>query len=222
MQLPLFPLDMVLFPHMQVPLHIFEERYKEMVNRCVEESQPFGIVLVTGVSPGNGRIGTHTVGCTARIARVERFPDGKMNIEVVGESRFRILDTHETNSYRTGLTEPIADEPMTESAVLSLASEVQELLRDFLMRSLARMGQTVDDFELPSDPGPLSFMTACVLPIENETKQELLEERDTAARLTAVKEVLIREVTRLRRMAEAVSVPVEVKIGQFADLISLN
>ena len=221
-ELPLFPLDLVLFPHMMVPLRIFEERYKEMINRCVKESQPFGIVLVTGVNPGNGQIKTCHVGCLARIARVERLPDGKMNIEVVGESRFRILDTHETNAYRTGLTEPLTDEPVMTPTILSLADEVQRLLRDFLIRSLARVGKTIEDFELPSEPVPLSFTAACVLPIENGQKQELLEETDTEARLSVEKEILMREVTRLRRAAEVLSVSVPVNMKRYEDYISLN
>jgi Lon protease-like protein len=226
LELPLFPLDLVLFPHMLIPLHIFEERYKEMINLCVEESLPFGIVLATGTKPGTGDVSTHTIGCTARVARVERFPDGKMNIEVVGERRFRILDTHETRSYRTGLTEPVVDEPVTED-VADLADDVQKLLKDFLTRSLARMGQAIEDFTLPDDPGPLSFMAACVLPIENEEKQALLEETDTEARLAVEKGVLLREVTRLRRTEET-SATLEttewhpVKAERFADLLSLN
>jgi Lon protease-like protein len=227
-EMPLFPLDLVLFPHMAIPLHIFEERYKEMINLCVEESLPFGIVLATGMSPGTGKLTTHQVGCTARIARVERMADGKMNIEVVGERRFRILDTHETRSYRTGLTEPVVDVPLIDD-VDELADEVQRLLRDFLTRSLARMGQSVDDFVLPDEPVPLSFMAACVLPIENEEKQALLEETDTEARLAVEKEVLLREVTRLRRSAETAaeisSEPLEwhpVKAERFAELLSLN
>jgi Lon protease-like protein len=226
LELPLFPLDLVLFPHMLIPLHIFEERYKEMINQCVEESIPFGIVLATGTNPGTGRMNTHKIGCTARIARVEHLPDGKMNIEVVGEKRFRILDTHETRSYRTGLTELLVDEPADDD-VSELADDVQRLLKDFLTRSLARIGQTVEEFTLPSEPGPLSFTAACVLPLENEDKQALLEETDTAARLSVEKEVLLREVTRLRRTAEASAQPepVEwhtVKLERYSDLISLN
>jgi Lon protease-like protein len=224
LEMPLFPLDLVLFPHMLIPLHIFEERYREMINQCVAESQPFGIVLATGTKPGTGETVTHEIGCTARIARVERMPDGRMNIEVVGERRFRILDTHESRSFRTGLTEPVVDEPVSDD-VTELADEVQSLLRDFLTRSLARMGQTVDDFTLPDDPGPLSFMAACVLPIDNEEKQALLEETDTEARLTAEKEVLLQEVTRLRRTAETASESLEwhpVKAERFAELLSLN
>jgi hypothetical protein len=202
-ELPLFPLDLVLFPHMLVPLHIFEERYKEMINRCVRESMPFGVVLATGANAATGRVDTSHIGCMARIARVERLPDGRMNIEVVGESRFRILDTHEAQAYRVGLTEPVGDDPADAAAVIPLADDVQRLLRDFLMRSLAIIAQRLGDFDLPDEPEQLSFIAACVLPIENDAKQALLEATDTASRLSFEKEILLREVTRLRRSAES-------------------
>jgi len=201
-EIPLFPLDLVLFPYMILPLHIFEERYKEMISRCVRESLPFGIVLATGVDETTGSVTTSTVGCTARIARVERLPDGRMNIEVVGEERFRILDTHEQLPYRVGLTEVYDDEPVTPDAALPLADDVQRLLRDYLTRSLAQMGQSAGDFDLPEEPEQLSFTAAYVLPIGNEEKQALLSDRDAASRLAMEREVLLREVTRLRRSAE--------------------
>ncbi|MBC8101098.1 MAG: LON peptidase substrate-binding domain-containing protein [Cytophagales bacterium] len=228
-ELPLFPLDLVLFPQMILPLHIFEERYKEMVNHCVRESLPFGIVLATGAAPDTGRIETHDIGCTARILRVERLPDGKMNIEIIGENRFRILDTHESLPYRTGLIELLADLSADESAVVPLAGEVQRLLKDFLARSLALMGQNIGEFELPDEPEPLSFTAACVLPLENDEKQLLLEDTDTAARLSEEKEILMREVTRLRRAAETSpeSEPGEtewhpVKADRYEDYLSAN
>lgn len=202
-ELPLFPLDLVLFPSMLLPLHIFEERYKEMVDRCVRESLPFGIVLTTGVDDDTGGPVTSSVGCAARIARVERLPDGRMNIEVIGEGRFRILDTHEQLSYRVGITEVFDDFPADADTVMPLADEVQRLLRDFLTRSLAVSGQTVPEFDLPDDPEQLSFTTAWVLPVEMPEKQALLSDDDTVARLTAERDVLLREVTRLRRAAES-------------------
>lgn len=230
LELPLFPLDLVLFPHMLVPLHIFEDRYKEMINRCVHESLPFGIVLTIGANPATGRVDTSEIGCTARIARVERLPDGRMNIEVVGENRFRILDTHESLPYRVGLIEPLADDPADAAAVVPLADDVQKLLKDFLTRSLAMMGQRVGEFELPDEPEQLSFTAACVLPIDNDEKQALLEDTDTAARLAWEKEILLREVTRLRRAAETSEIDAEddeivwrpVKADRFAAYLSVN
>lgn len=205
-QMPLFPLDLVLFPHMLLPLHIFEERYKEMVDRCVRESRPFGIVLITeGSSVGSHDTRTCRIGCSARIAGVERLPGGAINIEVTGEQRFRLLDTHEALPYRVGLTEPIFDAPADAATVVPLADEVQTLLRDFLTRSLALAGEHVVEFSLPDEPEQLSFTAACVLPIGNDEKQALLEDTDTSARLYAEKKVLLRELSRLRRAAENVA-----------------
>ncbi len=221
--LPLFPLDLVLFPNMVLPLYIFEERYKELVNRCVHESLPFGIVLAVGVEEETGRVETSPVGCTARIARVERLPDGCMNIEVVGEERFRILDTHEQESYRTGLIEPYEDVPPVSDEVLPTLNDVQRLLRDFLTRSLALAGQEVGEFELPARPSMLSFMAACVLPIPNEEKQGLLAEQSVLMRLSAAKDVLLKEVMRLRRVAETTQVVwSRVELSRFDGLLCDN
>lgn len=203
-ELPLFPLELVLFPNMLLPLHIFEERYKEMVDRCIRESIPFGVVLISEGQSVGGKADTFRIGCTARIARVERMPDDRLMIEVVGEQRFRILDQHEALPYRTGLTEALHDAPAADAgSVAALAGDVQRLLRDFLSRQLALLGHSVGRFELPDEPEELSFTAACVLPLENEEKQALLEDTDTAARLSVEREVLMREVTRLRRAAEA-------------------
>lgn len=202
-QIPLFPLDLVLFPQMLVPLHIFEERYKVMINRCVRESMPFGVVLVTGVDEATGNVTTSSIGCSARIARVERLPDGRMNIEVVGESRFRLLDAFEVQPYRTGLIEPIHDQPADAAAMAPLTEEVRDLLHDFLLLHLERLGQRVSGFELPEEPEQLSFTAACVLPLENPQKQEFLEGTDTESRLRAAREVLHQEVDRMRQAPEA-------------------
>jgi Lon protease-like protein len=202
-EIPLFPLDLVLFPNMILPLHIFEERYKTMINQCVHESLPFGIVLATGVQPGTGQVETSPVGCTARIARVERLPDGCMNIEVIGEERFRILDTHEQQPYRTGLTEPYEDIPADDEEVEPLCREVMDVLHEFLTRSLAIMGKRIEKFELPYHPEQISFTAACVLPLTNEEKQGILSDRDVISRLESSREALQREVDRLRRAAAA-------------------
>jgi len=226
-EMPLFPLNVVLFPQMPLPLHVFEERYKEMVNRCIHEGIPFGVVLITEGAAEKARTapaGTRTcsVGCAARIAHVERLADGRMNILVVGETRFRILDTHEHCSYRTGITATITDADTPDhDALPPLTTEVQKLLRDFLTRSLALAGEKLDTLDLPDDPEPLSFTVACVLPIELNEKQELLEATDTAARLACERDILLREVARLRRAAAA-RAPEPVTASRYAALRSRN
>ncbi|HVK06440.1 MAG TPA: LON peptidase substrate-binding domain-containing protein [Armatimonadaceae bacterium] len=222
-ELPLFPLDLVLFPHMLAPLHIFEERYKEMVNRCVRESLPFGIVLITNGSDVNPDSQTCRIGCTARIRRVERLPDGCINIEVVGEQRFRILETHEVLPYRTGITEPLHDDPLSSDGPNPLSEDVQRLLKEFLTRQLALLGQHDVEIELPEEPDLLSFTAACVLPMENDAKQALLEGTDVNARLAAELDVLRRELTRLRRAAESVEVSYRpVRTEHYRDYVCEN
>ena len=214
-EMPLFPLNVVLFPQMPLKLHIFEGRYKEMVNRCLEGGCPFGIVLVTEV-PAPGAERTREVGCSARIAHVERLADGRMNILVIGERRFRILDTHERRSYRTGIITPIADGPDGPPDLLApLAGEVREMLKEFLGQALALAGQKRVVFELPDGPEALSFAAARVLPIPNEEKQDLLETTDTGARLRSEKDLLAREIARIREAIRQ-AVPEPITVERFA------
>ena len=91
MEIPLFPLpNLVLFPHIVVPLHIFEERYKTMINACLDSSEVFGLVLLRTGADEESEETIHRVGVTARIVEVERLDEGRMNILCEGEQRFRI------------------------------------------------------------------------------------------------------------------------------------
>ena len=84
-ELPLFPLNTVLFPGMPLPLHIFEDRYKQMINNCLEEKEPFGVVLIRNGKEALGPLAQpHSIGCTARIVEVQKLSDGRMNITSVG------------------------------------------------------------------------------------------------------------------------------------------
>lgn len=203
--LPLFPLDMVLFPGMHVSLHIFEERYKTMIMRCLDTNRPFGIVLPLAEQPQKfepRKIRTHNIGCSARILGIEHLEGGEMDIEIEGVERFRILEQHDALPYRTGVVEAFADAAMSRARKNSadkLFGEVQTLLRDFLTRQLALLGQRVVEFDLPRDTAVLSFIAACVLPVDNADKQRLLETTDTAQRLDAERDVLRRAIAQLRR-----------------------
>ncbi|MFL5725412.1 MAG: LON peptidase substrate-binding domain-containing protein [Chloroflexota bacterium] len=91
MRLPLFPLHTVLCPGIALPLHIFEERYRELVRHCLETSSPFGVVLIRdGHELGQGSIAFSAVGTTAEIRRAGRYPDGRYDLLVVGTGRFAV------------------------------------------------------------------------------------------------------------------------------------
>jgi uncharacterized protein len=92
-ELPLFPLNTVLFPGMPIQLYIFEQRYKEMIHDCLKSSQPFGVVLIRNGKEANSHLAEpHYVGCSARILDVEPLEEGRMNLVALGQQRFRILE----------------------------------------------------------------------------------------------------------------------------------
>lgn len=90
--LPIFPLNVVLFPGMQLPLHIFEERYLSMIEDCLANDSPFGVTLIQNGHEVGGLAEPHLIGTTARITDVENLEEGQMNIQVIGERRFRLLE----------------------------------------------------------------------------------------------------------------------------------
>src|SRR5690242_7909056 len=94
--LPLFPLSFVLFPEFTVQLHVFEERYKAMITRCIEQNAPFGIVLIREGNEVGASAVPYDVGCTARILAVKHEEDGRMHLLAIGGERFRLLEAIET------------------------------------------------------------------------------------------------------------------------------
>lgn len=204
-EVPLFPLDLVLFPQMVVPLQIFEMRYRLMIQRCLKDNLPFGIVLLTGTDEATKTVQTAPVGCLARIAESEPLPDGRFRIQIVGTERFRLLDTHENQPYRSGLIELMRDEPTIVRDWEPLIESLKESLKEYLTLQLGRAGKRVAGFRLPDDPALLSFTAACILPISNDDKQTLLELTDTPSRLLSARDVLRRATLRMERDEPVVS-----------------
>src|SRR5438445_8416131 len=96
--LPLFPLNVVLFPHMPLPLHVFEPRYRKMIGDCLEEGHSFGVVAIREGSE-TGPATPYDVGTLAKIVRIDRLEDGRMNLLVMGASRFEIVKTADDRPY---------------------------------------------------------------------------------------------------------------------------
>ncbi len=193
-ELGLFPLPLVLLPTEQVPLHIFEERYKELIAECLEEDRAFGLLFAEGD-------GIHEVGTSASVVEVlTEFDDGRMNILVEGGERFRVEELTSGRSFQTGLTLPFVDDddPADEKAIekaLELFGRLKEA--------------TGSDVETPSaDSMQLSFALAARVELEPEVKQALLQETSERGRLERVSELLVEAaatVERHRRAAERAS-----------------
>lgn len=192
-EIALFPLNTVLFPGMPLPLHIFEERYKLMISRCVERQQPFGVVLIrTGEEIGPGAT-LYDIGTTAHITQVEELPGGRMNINTLGYKRFRIMEVRHDEPYLTGLVEDFPLENEQSSAAEQVASRMTPVLQTYLdiFASIGNVDLEMD--QLPDDPTTLAFLTAIILRTPMQDKQELLAKSDLVELLRAEYRILHRE-----------------------------
>jgi Lon protease-like protein len=196
-ELPLFPLEqVVLFPGMPLPLRVFEERYKVMIGACQVTDQVFGVLLIrSGREVGEPAV-PERVGCTARMLRIDRLPDGQMNILTVGEQRFRMLGAARAmpEGYLVGDVRLLPEAASTDVAgelVTSVADEFQK----YETAVLARSGRSRDQAapELPRDPTRLSYRVGATLHVHPRERQQLLELDDVAARLQAELMLLKRE-----------------------------
>lgn len=202
MQMPLFPLNVVLFPGMVLPLHIFEPRYREMIGRCIDEHIPFGVVSVQEGQAEEGSPTPQMVGTAARITRVERLDDGRMNITAVGTQRFRILELDHSRSY---LQARVAQYPVVNGstrAAVELAQKVRPKIIEYV-DLLGEASQTQLKLDrLPEDPTTLACLVAIALQINNQDKQKLLELPGIPEMLDRERYLLSLEIKLLRYMIE--------------------
>jgi Lon protease-like protein len=194
MEIGLFPLGIVLLPTEQVPLHIFEPRYRELIAECVDREQPFGLVYAD--DDGLRRTGT----LASVVEVVERFDDGRLNIVVEGGGRFRLLELTDGRSFHTGTVEPLADDddppdPADVTRGLGLFAQLVEL--------------TGAEVEVPGEGVEQpSFTLASRFELAPELKLELLEgtsERLRLKRLCEILETVANAVERQRETAELAS-----------------
>lgn len=187
--IPLFPLGIVALPGVATPLHIFEERYKEMIARCITEQLDFGIVWFNGEAMRNA-------GCTVRITDViKRFKDGRMDIVTQGQQRFQILEIIEEKAYLEARVLFFEDEP--EAVTTEMARLVEKgaaVFKDLV--GLVSADEAVEALDL-SDSERLSFTIAGFEGFGTREKQAFLEMTATRARLEKGIAVLEKAVERL-------------------------
>ena len=189
-RLPLFPLDTVLFPKQVLPLHIFEERYKTMIGRCIEEGAPFGVVLIRSGNQVGGDAVPHDVGTTARIARVQRLPDGKINLITLGRDRFRVLSLDRSEPFLTGEVEYLVSEAAEGGAVPREADRVAALFAEQFRLVMAVSNQWTRELNLPGEADALADFVAAQIEVPADVKQELLETLSVLDRLRRESELL--------------------------------
>jgi Lon protease-like protein len=204
MELPLFPLNTVLFPGAALPLHIFEERYTLMIGECVSEGRPFGVLLVRRGSEVGGSAEPFEVGTTAHIEKVERLPEGRLNLACTGGRRFRALEALRQEPYilgRVELLERVAD--ADEGKTGELAGDAMALFVEYLRLSLALSHQWARSVEMPAEYSGLADFIAARLEVNLWTKQLLLEELSARKRLALEVQILGASITELVPRVEA-------------------
>ena len=219
MRLPHFPLHTVLFPHLPLPLHLFEERYRAMAADLMAPDSPYGgrfvVSMITNGPEVGGDATTQAIGTICEVHSSERFPDGRWLLLVVGVARARVLSVERSGPYAVAEVDPI-DDPVGVDAG-PLVPAVQRALDAYLAtvkRFVARTASGGDDpqestdvrasldavlkpIQLPDDPVAASYAVGGVLQVELTRKQQLLELPDAATRLRAELELLRREVRLL-------------------------
>ncbi len=185
--LPLFPIAIVLLPQEDIPLHIFEPRYRELAARCLEADEPFAIVF-------EDDSGQRAVGCTARIVEVlEQFDDGRSNILVRGLDPVAIDEVHDTRSYATA----------TATALTDSVDRASDEAEAEALEAFAELQRAIGDDATPPAPGlGLSYALAGRVDWPAATKQSLLEERDEGTRLRRVT-LLLQAASRGLALADA-------------------
>lgn len=203
-ELPLFPLNLVLFPGMKLPLHIFEERYKAMIGDCVKREAPFGVVLIKeGVEVGEPAE-PFRVGTTARITQSQRQDDGRMNIMTEGERRFELVEIIQWTPHLVGLVQYLEDRPseVTESMLKELTEEYTILQRH--LSALA--GGWSSRVEVTDDPALLSQQAvsslASTIELPTDIRQQLLETNTAQERMERVLPLLKRGNELLQERVE--------------------
>jgi Lon protease-like protein len=201
LELPLFPLDVVLFPGMVLPLHIFEPRYRQMIVDCQEQERPFGIVLAKPDSEPLQEV-PYPVGTMAEIRDLQRLEDGRFVLMAMGITRFRILSHHRNKPYLSGLVETYHDIPDISDELDKYFRIARELFGTYLELLLKAANEEDDDIRehLPSTAEGLSYFIAYFLEIRDEQKQYFLELTSTLGRLQEEISILRREIPFMRQI----------------------
>lgn len=186
MQVPLFPLNVVLFPGGPLPLRIFETRYTDMVSERMQSDGPFGVLLIKDGQEAGGPAATWEVGTLARITDFYQGSDGLLGVTAIGEQRFRLLSAERAaDGLNIGTIELLPDEPD-----VPLPSEFSPLA-DILAGVLDDLGKLYETLPRHLDrAGWVANRFIEILPIRLEEKQALLDDNDPLGRLALVREVL--------------------------------
>lgn len=189
-EIPLFPLNLVLFPGMPLPLHIFEERYKAMIGDCMRYNTPFGVSLIRSGQEVGSPAEPQPIGTTTRVLRSQMLEQGRLNIMTKGERRFEIVEITQQEPHVAALVR-LLDEPVGED-FSGVSSEITEEFTRLMQSLISLSGGYASQVEIPEDPVELSYTIAANLDAPVPVRQELLEAPTAADRLNRLVPLLKR------------------------------
>ena len=206
-RLPLFPLGTVVFPGLLLPLHIFEQRYRQLVRDLLAGPEPrrFGVIAIrkgreTGI---DGVSALYEIGCTVTLRRVHEQPDGRFDLVTVGTQRFRLASLDDSLPYLQGEAELLAEDAGDAATAAAAAAAVRRAFHDYLMVLATQGAGEAVIPELPDDPAALSYLVAASVVVDLPDRQALLAEPDAVRRLEAERALLVRETAMMRTFTSA-------------------
>jgi uncharacterized protein len=202
--LPLFPLNTVLFPGLPLKLNIFEPRYKQMLNHCLEAGEKFGIVLIKHGKESLGPLADpYLIGCTAQLVQVEQTPDERYDITAIGRERFRVLSLDRTtHPYLTGMVETLPFSEQDQTTLQLAARQLRPWVKRYFNVLSEASNTHMDPRYLPNDPIGLAFLATYLLQIPAEEKQKVLEIELADHMVHYVRGLFRREVALLKRLIQ--------------------
>jgi Lon protease-like protein len=204
-ELPLFPLPLVLFPGVPLPLHIFEPRYRRMLSDIRVTDNLFGLSYFDSTTADKEMPPAGHIGCVAEVTEAQALPDGRSNIFTIGLVRYRVEQYVERGDpYLVGKVSFFEDEEEDQEALSERSREVAETFTRIAraVRLLNDERATLPDIS-DTEPQRLSFLVAAAMEIDAEVKQGLLELRFTSERLRRLRDMLARAVTSYEERARA-------------------
>ncbi len=202
--LPIFPLPLVMLPNELLPLHIFEDRYRKMLDDVELDRKLFGITLFDPQEDFIEKPEIGTVGCVAEIRGSETLEDGRSNLLTLGVVRYRLIDYIDAGEpYLVGDVEFFEDESEDPGVLGPLADEVFRWF-ERMARAAFKMGGSRGQFPeiMRADPESLSFLITAAFNFDNEKKYALMEMTSTIERLTDLNEILTRAVVQMEETAD--------------------
>jgi Lon protease-like protein len=220
--LDLFPLNTVLLPGATLRLHIFEDRYKEMIGRCIQHEMPFGVVLDrSGKEVGDG-LDPANVGTAAVIRKVTKLTAGRLYIIAQGTRRFKVDRVVGTIPFWRAEISYLEEIDGPSDSAARLRETAIDRFKDYLSALLAISGSELETLDLPSDAAASSYVIADALQVEMAVKQELLEAASAVERLRAELKLIDDETRRLRVQREEGAAGDVTHTSPFSARFSLN